>query len=219
VLVLVASARDPAARALAGRWSEVDARLLTPADMSRRGWRFDPAAPEEGTAVIAGRPTPVAAMEGVLTRLPTIFEADLPHIVGPDRAYVAQEMSAFMLAWLSSLHCPVVNRPVPPSLAGPGWRHRRWLQAAEEAGLRPARDDDEGRTLTVVGGECVGAAEPELAEQAARLAAAAAVDLLAVRVAGAGPAAQFLAADPWPDPSYPAVADALLTYFRRGDGP
>jgi hypothetical protein len=136
--------------------------------------------------VIAGQRTPVRAIRGVLTRLPAVFAADLPHIAAADRAYVAEEMSAFLLAWLSALRCPVVNRPVPPSLAGPNWRQAQWIHAAVRAGLRAplpcprdsdAESESDAQTVIVLAGRCLGAVEPSLAGRVTRLAALAGVNL------------------------------------------
>ena len=219
MLVVLASPRDTAAERLAACWAGQGAALLTPTDLSRPGWCFDPAAPARGIAVIAGRRTPVRAIRGVLTRLPAVFASDLPHIVAADLAYVAEEMSAFLLAWLSSLRCPVVNRPVPPSLAGPNWRQAQWVYAAVRAGLRASHPSDSGaesdaQTAIVLGGRCLSVVESSLAKRIERLAALADVSLLAVRLSGADATARFAAADPWPDPSPPEVADALLRYFE-----
>jgi hypothetical protein len=213
LLVIVASERDPAALALAERWG-ADARLLTPADLSRRGWRFDPADPAAGSAVVDGRQVQVAAIDGVVTRLPAVYEADLARIVAADRRYVAQEMTAFLLAWLSALPCRVVNRPVPPSLGGPAWQRHHWTSAARRARLPLSDDGEGGRTLTVVGGRCVEPADPADARLAVALAGATGLDLLAVRVGPTGNGTSgFVRADPWPDPSRPDVADALLAHL------
>jgi hypothetical protein len=224
VLVVVASPRDRAAEALAKHWGGRDAALLTPADLSRPGWKFDPAAPRRGIAVIGGRRVPVRAIRGVLTRLPAVFTADLPHIVEQDRNYVAAEMTAFLLAWLTSLRCAVVNRPVAPSLAGPCWHPVQWAHAAHRAGLRTTIqgrgdrvDPGEVHTDIVLAGRCLGAVKPRVAERITRLAAIARVDLLAVHLRGDGAEPTFVGADPWPDPSGSDVAAALLEHFERSD--
>jgi len=53
-----------------------------------------------------------------------------------DRAYVHQELHAFLLGWLDSMPVPVLNRPSPQSLCGRGPGISQWLQLAARAGLR-----------------------------------------------------------------------------------
>ena len=110
--------------------------MLTCADLSRSGWRHESAAPARSTAVLDGNVVPVESIRGVLTRLYAATEEELPHIVPEERAYVAAEMTAFLLAWLSSLRCAVLNRPTPSSLCGPNWSAERWLGEGARAGLR-----------------------------------------------------------------------------------
>lgn len=220
MLVVVASPRDDAAKALVSRWADQDAALLTPRDLSLAGWRFDPSAPARGGAVVDGRRVPVREIHGVLTRLPSIFPEDLAHIVAADREYVAEEMSAFLLAWLTSLRCPVVNPPVPPSLGGPNWRQIQWRHAAIGAGLRVAEPSAESpemdvQTAVVAAGKCVGAVGP-LAGQLVHLAASAGVGLVSFRISVSSGVPTFIDADLWPDPCDSGADDVLLTWFGEG---
>ncbi len=221
MFVILASPRDAVAKELATCWANEGAALLTPEDLSRPGWCFDPIRPAQGTAVIAGRHARVQVIRGVLTRLPAVFATDLPHIVAADRAYVAEEMSAFLLAWLTALRCPVVNVPAPPCLAGPNWRRPQWVHAAVRVGLQgaprssdPAAEGD-AQKVTVLGRQCIGTVDPSVADRVIRLASLAAVQLIEVQVLGRGNTATFIGADLWPDPTVPDVADALLTYFQE----
>ncbi|MGH2356006.1 MAG: hypothetical protein ACRDJN_30740, partial [Chloroflexota bacterium] len=216
------------------------------------GWRHAPGQATAGAAtasaaVIGGRRVTVDQIDGVLTRLPSVFPDELTHIVPADRTYVAAEMRAFLIAWLSTLPCPVLNRPSPGCLAGPAWSPEQWVRAATRLGI-PARpfhrhavpggipsaghapgdasgaSDGDIRppevvtvtTVTIVGRRCLGTTERRLAAAARRLARAAGADLLSAHFDGPGSAARFLSADPWPDVSAPAVADAVARYFRRG---
>lgn len=221
MLVVLASPRDHLARALVERWRAEGAALLTPHDLSRPGWIYDPVSPDDGFAVVSGERVPVRAVAGVLCRLPTVFEGDLPEIVAADRPYVAAEMTAFLLAWLSTLPGPVVNRPRPPSLAGPGWRWVQWRHAAASAGFavaplaRDVAGGSEVRTAVVVAGRCVRSVAPGVDESVLRLAKRAQVELLAVHVREDGEAPLFAGADPWPDPSQPGVEEALRDAFAR----
>lgn len=234
MLVVVASRQDEAARALVTRWRIHDARLLTCEDLSRPGWRFDPGASHLSTAVVGGRRIRCREIGGVLIRLACVGEWDLEHIAAVDRAYVASEMTAFLLAWLSGLACPVVNRPTPLCLSGPNWRPEQWTHAAASLGIqvrpvdrrvaRRSADVSPGdaascpTTVTVVGSRCLGTQDEVLRVQARRLAEAAGVSLVGLRFGGRDGEYTFLGADLWPDPTTDEVAGAVLAHFQGAGG-
>jgi hypothetical protein len=225
VLVVVASSRDRIAAQTVAYWGADRARLLTCRDLSRSGWRYRPGAGSRGTAVVGGQRVRVSEIDGVLVRLPFVRADELPHIVPGDRNYVAQEMTAFLTGWLAELRCPVLNRPTAVCLGGPGWGVEQWRQVAAGLGLavRPRRlqlvasadphdsvESTKSRlTVTVVGQHSFGSAPPCATDQAHRLAAAAGTELLCVHFATTRAGLRFVQADPWPDVSPPAVADAL----------
>lgn len=226
--LVVAGRRDRQARDLVERWSASGAGLLTSEDLSVAGWRYTLGEPDSSTVVIGGRRIAAYEIAGVLTRLSHVSGRDLTRIVQQDRRYVAAEMTAFLRSWLSTLECPVLNRPVPTSLSGPGWCHEQWVQTATRLGIpvRPVRRrlafpaDASGAeplppdvTLTVVGERCLGPVNGVLAAQARRLARAARVDLLSVRFGETEDGPELLGADAWPDVSSPEVADAILEYL------
>jgi hypothetical protein len=229
MIVILASRHDPTAPVLASRWAAHDAAVLTAADLSAAGWHDPLAEAGVGTAVIAGRPVGVGVIRAVLVRLPWVSEDELPHVVAEDRSYVAAEMSAFLVAWLSRLRCPVVNRPSPVGLGGPSWRQEKWLHLAGRLGIpvRPLQRQvalaaadpppytGECATVTVVGSRTFGAADPTLGAHARRLADAAEVDLLAAHFDGPAPGAPLVGVDPWPDVSPPEVADAVLDHLSH----
>jgi hypothetical protein len=233
MLLIVANRQDQAAAHLAARWAAHDACLLTPADLSSAGWRYSlPAGRSHGVA--GGRGFESDEIKGVLTRLSRVDEQDLPHIVEPDRRYVAAEMAAFLASWLSHLGCPVLNRPTPECLAGRSLRTEQWLLLAARLGLRVravgrqvrrgmvdlvppwSLDPPSLTTVEVVGGAIAGHAEPALATAALRLASAAGLNLLSVRFDGPEADAAFVDAHLWPDVTADAVADALLAQLQRG---
>jgi hypothetical protein len=175
---------------------------------------------------VDGRVVAVEEITGVLTRLPCVFDQELVEIVPGDRAYVAAEMTAFLLSWLSELKCPVLNRPTPTCLAGPYWRPERWAREAARSGIPvrpvhrrfapgeppPAEGTMSGSsTVTVVGDRCLGAVEEAQAFQARRLADLAGIDLLSVSFHGA----DFLRADIWVDLAADGVADAIFGFLER----
>lgn len=231
MLVILASRGDVGARALVERWASHRTALLTCEDLSVPGWRYELDAPATGWAVIAGRRVPVAEIAGVLVRWPAIFERELVRIDPGERAYVAAEMTAFLRSWLTTLPCPVLNRPSATSLTGPSWRPEQWVHAAAHCGIpvRPVRrcvargdgrpppaGQGEHATVTVVGGGAIGAVDPILADWACRLAAAAGVGLLAAHFSGRGREAALLSADLLPDFDGGEIADAILEYLLAG---
>ena len=226
MLVIVASRHDRQARELAERWP--GAGLLTCEDLSVAGWRYAPDDPDNSVAVIDGQSIVANEIVGVLTRLPYVPEHELLRIAREDRSYVAAEMTAFLKSWLSSLGCPVLNRPDANCLSRPSWDQERWVHVAARLGIpvRPLRrrielsaDDSvtgpapPGITVTVVGGHCFGRADEGLFTHARSLARAARVDLLSVRFGETADEPELLAADPFPDVLAPEVADTVLEYL------
>jgi hypothetical protein len=217
VIVVLASQRDDAARALLARWSAVDLALLTPDDLSQPGWRYRPGRPDEGVAIVSGQAVETRRISGVATLLWAVGEDHLERIVPGERAFVAAEMTAFLVAWLADLPCPVVNRPTAGCLMGPNWSPEQWRLAAGRAGCRladPSVDGAAQSTLTVVRPACLGRGHPHLRRAARRLAREAGVECLDVTFTGAGRDARFVCASLTPDVSDPAVADALLDRLR-----
>jgi hypothetical protein len=217
LILIVAAAADAAAAALANAWHAAGARCLRPADLSMPGWRHFVAAEGNcGTVVVGGTVVPEPELTGVLTRTTWISPYELPVIAEADRTYVATEMSAFLLSWLYSLDCPVVNRPMPGCLAGPPWRTPQWMAAAAASGLRVPdlrrMQEPHGNmaTLTVVGTRCFGAAAPELHAASLRLAALATTELLGVAFDSDRADATFLGATAFPLLDNEEILDALL---------
>jgi hypothetical protein len=230
MIVILASRHDHFARDLAARWAAHGAALVTPRDLSARGWRHRLGSPEDSAAVIGGRAVPVRDIGGVVTRLWAVGGHDLPHIFPEDREYVSIEMSAFLTSWLASLECAVLNRPTPTCLAGPNWRPEEWTRRAAILGIpvRPSvrrsrlgdtsapPPDEQSTTVTVVGARAVGSADEALKGHARRLAAHAGTALLDVYFDGPGPDALFVGASLWPDISSAEVADAMLAHLKGG---
>lgn len=228
MLVVLASRYDPGADALVAGWGD-QASVLTPRDLSARGWR-DRRQGESGTAIVDGRPVGVDEIDGVLTRLPCVAETELGHIDADDRDYVAAEMTAFLSAWLSDLSCPVLNRPTGEALMGPYWRTEKWVLTAAKLGIPaitarrsvPAGIDDGSAPLpgasiqvNVIGHNCIGDADESVRRWATTLAAEAGVGLLRARFTTTADGVAFLDADYWVDINDPKVSEAILTYFAE----
>jgi len=211
VVLVLASRLDRTAASWVARYARSDAALMTCDDLCSPGWIFDPARVQEGTAMVGGRPVPVDGLRGVLTLLPAVTEIELPRIVEAERAYVASEIQAFLVAWLSALQCPVINRPTPTCLTGPGWARERWLQAAAAAGFDTAhwsrsseqaalsRDEESADVrATVVGRICIGLPGGP-AERALELARQTRTEILTLSLRELPDGMQFRAAWPWCD--------------------
>jgi hypothetical protein len=162
VLIVLASSHDAGAASLVRRWRPHGARLLTCADLSRPGWRWEPDAPGRATYVVAGDPVPSRAVRGAVSLLAAVGPAELPHIVAEEQEYVASEMTAFLMAWLSSLPCRMINRPTPLCLTGPRLAHEQWLRLAVHLDLpirpslrrvRPFASHGPGDPSSSLGGE------------------------------------------------------------------
>lgn len=231
MIVIVANRWDQTPRTVASHWAPHVVAVLTAQDLSFAGWHQRLSASDGGTAVAELKPVPQNEISGVLTLLPCIFEEELVDIAPEDRGYVAAEMTAFLLFWLSRLRCPVLNRPTATCLSGPYWRREKWVFMAAQAGIpaEPVRRHAtaagcaaEGETLpvgtavTVVGNRAVGAGEPGLQQQALRLARLAGVELLAVHFSSDERGAHFVSANVFPNLADDRVADAVFEYLRRG---
>jgi hypothetical protein len=230
MIIVFAQEHDENAKALVRRWKDRGARLMVPADLSRAGWSCTSRNPANSQCVIEGLRCDSSEIEGVLVRSPAVLPSDLPHIAASDRSYVASEMTAFLVYWLNSLKRPVLNRPTPRSLCGPGWFPEHWMHYAARAGLRvrpmhrsirltsidhPCWPEHSGpfTELTVVGRASFGNAAADVAAKAYALAAAAGVDLVKFRFDGTRPDACFLQADLCPTLDDERVEQAVLGYF------
>jgi hypothetical protein len=210
MLLVLADRGDWRGPFLCERWASADARLMTPDDLQRPGWRYQPARPLEGVAVAGAEPLAVALITGVCTLLPCVVASELPSIRTEERGYAAAEMTAFLCAWLSALPCPVVNPATPACLCGPAWSPLRWLRFASEASL-PIVSEPPDWTLavTVVGSRAFGAQSAGQRDLAIQLANRAGVPLLRVLLDGSSTAPAVAGADLWIDPSLDGVSDAI----------
>jgi hypothetical protein len=227
VIILLATRHDQIARSLAERWAAQGAALLTAPDLSEPGWNFHASARASDKAVVGGRVVTNQEITGVLTRLAVVDPDELDHVAPEDSVYIASEMTAFLLAWLSTLECPILNRPAPECLCGPAWCAERWIRFAAGLGIpvqsvrRDSRDDSSpgfepsSASVTVVGEQCFGFVDSSLANHARRLAVAAGVGLLEIRFTSPERGGRFVSVNLCPDVSADDVAEAALEYFER----
>ncbi|MCP9934996.1 hypothetical protein KBZ08_13860 [Cyanobium sp. Candia 9D4] len=166
----------------------------------------------EGRWACQGVDRPDAAITAVLTRLVQVDPLELTWIQSPRRQFVAAEMTAFLLAWLEGLGCPVIDRPSPGCLCGRNWGWSHWAAHASGLGI-PVRDQgpDPGRTrlVTMVGDTVIGAGADEEAAWARRLGAGAGQEMASFRFQGEGPARALVQARVGLDRVGAAELDAL----------
>lgn len=183
MIAVLASRLDPESRATVDAWASADAALLSADDLVSPGWAFSVGDPLGGTAVVDGRRISTGDITAVVTRRPSVLAEELGRIHPADRAYVAAETNAFLVAWLSALPCIVVNRPTTTSLCGPAWDRIHWQYAAARTGMPWSNVDGTSGTHEVVvcGNRCVGAHDARESEMAMALSRTAGTALLGVR--------------------------------------
>jgi hypothetical protein len=179
VIVILASGLDREARDLANSWKAYDARILTAEDLHRPGWAFRPDdGAQDGTCVVAGSVVGAKDIELALTCRPSVLPEELTGLHPEERQYVAAEMTAFLVAWLTSLTCPVFNRPTATSLCGPAWSVEHWRIQVVRCGGRWARTGADLRSACVIGDQCFNAPNDRLERVLRQLAIAANVRFL-----------------------------------------
>lgn len=226
ILVILASRLDRAAAGLAERWAPHGARLMTPGDLSREGWRDQIPAFKiaRSTAVVGGQEVRFDEIEGVLVRLPWVTEHELDRVARADRSYVASEISSYLLSWLSRLHCPVLNRPSAMSLSGPAWRSEQWIFNAAKLGIQvktvrrssAAKDKPDAlnepiEVVTVVGDRTFGQVSAQDAQHALKLAQHARVNLMSASFSNS----VLVNANCWPSLESDEVSTAVLAYLSH----
>ena len=224
MILVLANRKDAAATALVDRWQHLGARLVVPEMLSSMGFHYRSGAPGSPKAVVGGVHFVDTEIRAVLVRMHAVMSSDVPHIRAEDREYVAAEMTAFLLAWLSALSCPVLGRPTPTSLSGPAHRVEQWIHEAAKAGVpvRPARRSTRGLGLTnewpeltaavtVVGDDCIGATTDALAERARAVARVTGARLLDMYFEGSADDPVLFHADSWVDLDNPDIESAVLS--------
>lgn len=208
MIAVLASELDPEAQALVAGWSDAGAALLSAEDLCAPGWIFYPRDPTRGVAIVSGRRVKICELRAVVTRRPAVVAEELVRINSADRAYVAAETNAFLVAWLSALPCRVVNRPTPNSLCGPAWDALHWRAAATKAGLAwdNSPTQKQAHIVVVCGSNALFARNQREKLSALTLARIAKVEFLAVRVRGG----KICGASVAPDLACKEVRAALL---------
>jgi hypothetical protein len=212
MIVVVASTYDARAQNVVAHWGSGCATMLSLEDLCSPGWVLSvPHSTASQTTVAGGRVAPTSEISGVLTLRPCVFQEELSKFRREDRPYVAAELNAFLLAWLTSLRCPVLNRATACCLAGPNWRPEQWHNAAHQLGMASGPEAGETTAVTLAGGEYFG--DPSYQRNTVALAHASCVELLTVRYGAKD--GTFVSANCWPPLTDPAVLDAVRMRLRE----
>jgi hypothetical protein len=172
MILVVASQVDLSAERLVGRWASHGASLLTPRDLCTEGMQLELGDVMAGKVVAGGNVHDVASVRGVVSMLPLVNEQELVGFDASDRRYVATEMTSFLLYFLSALRCPVLGRPTPASLVGPGWYVEQWISACRRVGFAVSLEESApscARKLTLVGDSVVGDCDSRIMTQVLEL--------------------------------------------------
>jgi hypothetical protein len=224
MLVVFSSLYDPHVTPGLAHWKDakVDVRVVTCHDLARPGWRLT--LDDNPTLVIDGDKVPARAVRGVVSRLSWVTSYELPFVAEEDRDYAAAEMQAFLLALLTQLECPVINRPTPGCLSGPSWSPERWTLCAAEQGVEvqpivrkayaggavvDTPGSPERRVVNVVGERVIGDVPKAFHDAALSIARAAGCDLVRVAFVAGARTPIFIDADTWVDLSHAEVAAAV----------
>lgn len=185
MLVTVTSLADPDLSVLLAR---PEVAVVVPAHLSKRGWLLEDGDAPRARLITSRGPLEANQCSGVWVRVARVTAGDLLHVDATDRDYVAAEMTAFLAAMLTSLACPVFNRPTATSLVGLAWNQQHWWRAAARNGLATctgqSRECQEGVGIVILDGQPL--LESEVAEEhvqdALRFAAIARVRLVRVEL-------------------------------------
>ncbi len=178
-----------------------------------------------------GNILPVKSITGVVTLIPAIFSWELIQIKKEDREYVAAEMTAFMIYFLSCLKCPKLNPPSPSCLSGFNWRHEHWIKKAFELKIpvQPieinSREEIKNNypngkliTITIIGDQYCGTDDQLLIAYAFRLAKHTGIELLQVNfIEYSNDEIYFLSASQFPDIDDNSVRKAIVDYFTTNN--
>ena len=173
----------------------------------------------------------VESITGVITLIPSIFPWELIQIEKEDREYVAGEMTAFMIYFLSCLRCPKLNPPSPSCLSGFNWRQEHWIKKAFELRIpvKPieisSREkiktnylDAEIITIIIIGNQFCGQDNELLISYAFHLARHTGMKLLQVNfIKYSNDETYFLSASQFPDLDNNSVMEAMVDYFTHNN--
>jgi len=133
VILILGSRHDPVARSLASGWKH--AAISTAEDLTQPGWRVSLDDREPQTWVAGGQRVDDPEVTGIFLRRSTVYPVELQGTHPDDRAYLAAEASAFLVAMLGKTRARVANPVCDGALGEETLRPDRWMAAAERVGL------------------------------------------------------------------------------------
>lgn len=136
MVLVLASIFDRAAASFATELAfRTSASLVTCSDLALAPLSLEHPSFDTSTITINGERLAVPQFRGVLNLLPVVFPDELLFYDEAEREYQSAEFHALLTFFLSSLRCPVVNRPTAASLTGPFASQVGWRQLARAEGL------------------------------------------------------------------------------------
>ncbi len=159
-----------------------------------------------------------ADLRGVLNRLTGRYVPPLP-VCAEDAEYAACEYHALLLSWLTSLPCPVLNRPGPVGMAAGNRSPMQWRREAQRVGLplAPPHECGTSQTVFAVAGRLAGDNHGNgiTTTGCARLSRSLGATIIAIELS-AGPRPTFRSATQLPDlrSGGPALLDVIAEELR-----
>jgi hypothetical protein len=136
VILVLASLADQDAVAFAKEFADAAAiSVLTCRDLAEDHTVLRYPDFASSTLTIDCRKIAIGEIEGVINVLPAVFPEELVFFPPEEREYQAAEFHALLTFLLSSLPCPVVNRPAAGSLSGPCLNPIGWYHLAQGLGI------------------------------------------------------------------------------------
>lgn len=212
-ILILASNKDSSNEVFLLQAGGCDVNIISPQQLSQAGWLYRHKNDVTANYVNGSETTPADEIDGVIVRLAAVSPDDLPHIVEADRSYLATEMTAFLLAWLSSLKCPMLNRPTPCCLSGPYLHQAQLIYLVARLGIpvspcktiiKPGfesgqQDTNATSRVVIVGEHHLGQVHPRLLSYAKTIARALDVEFVAVDFNGQDEDAEFTGISLWPE--------------------
>src|SRR5258708_1980427 len=111
MILVLASIGDESADAFAHEFPADTAAVFTCFNLAGERSSLPHPAFSDSTITAGGRKIGVGEIEGVINLLPAVFPGELVFYAPEEREYQAAEFHALLVFFLSSLKCPVLNRP------------------------------------------------------------------------------------------------------------
>src|SRR5262245_60155267 len=125
MILILGSRHDLVARELASSWN--GAALSTAEDLTQPGWSLPPGERESQTWVAGGKRVEDSAVTGIFLRRSAVYAEELQSTHPDDRAYLAAESHAFLVAMLARTRARVANPVCDGSMGEETLRPDRWM--------------------------------------------------------------------------------------------